>query len=119
MPVPGFPLIRRAPAGALAFAALAFAPIVALAAAPGVTSLVCTNLASHVSWRIQVDLANGTVDSNPARIDGARISWHDRSDGGNYTLDRKSGALTVIVPSSTGGYFLHDRCEVAPLKAGT
>jgi hypothetical protein len=119
MAFPGFPFIRQAPAGAVAIAALAFAPGGALAAAPRVATLVCTNLASHVSWRIQVDLANGTVDSNPARIGGATISWHDRSDGGNYTLDRKSGDLTVIVPSSTGGYSLHDRCAVAPLKAGS
>jgi len=52
------------------------------------------------------------VDSNPARISAAEISWHDATDGGNYTLDRKSGNLTVIVASSTGGYFLRDRCNL-------
>jgi hypothetical protein len=35
-------------------------------------------------------------------------SWHDVTDGGNYTLDRQSGDLTVAL--STGGYFLHERC---------
>jgi hypothetical protein len=51
------------------------------------------------------------VDSNPVRIDDAKISWHDRTDGGNYTLGRKSGKLTVIVASSTGGYYLYDHCK--------
>jgi hypothetical protein len=42
----------------------------------------------------------------------ARVSWHDATDGGNYTLDRKSGELTVVVASSTGGYFLHHHCKL-------
>jgi hypothetical protein len=75
------------------------------------TILTCTNLVSGVSWQIRIDFERNTVDSNPARISGTQISWRDATDGGNYTLDRKSGALTVIVASSTGGYFLHDRCE--------
>jgi hypothetical protein len=33
-------------------------------------------------------------------------------DGWNYTLDRKSGNLTVIIASSTGGNFLYDRCKL-------
>jgi hypothetical protein len=73
--------------------------------------LTCTNLVSHATWQIKVDFAARTVDSNPAQISSAEISWHDATDGGNYTLDRKSGALTVIVASSTGGYFIHDRCQ--------
>ena len=60
----------------------------------------------------QYRLRAATVDSYPAHIDDAKISWHDPTDGGNYTLDRKSGDLTVIVASSTGGYFLHDRCSL-------
>jgi hypothetical protein len=62
-------------------------------------------------WQIKVDFASSTVDSNPAQISSVEISWHDAADGGNYTLDRKSGDLTVIVPSSTGGYFIHHRCS--------
>ena len=54
------------------------------------------------------------MDSNPARISDAKISWHDAKDGGNYTLDRNSGKLTVIVASSTGGYFLYDHCRLKP-----
>jgi len=73
-------------------------------------ALTCTNLVSHATWQIKIDFKANTVDSNPARISRAEISWHDASDGGNYTLDRKSGSLTVIFASSTGGYFIHDRC---------
>jgi len=73
--------------------------------------LACTNLVSQFKWQIKIDFAASTVDSNPAQISSAEISWHDATDGGNYTLDRKSGALTVIFPSSTGGYFIHDRCS--------
>lgn len=80
------------------------------AAAPAAT-VTCTNLVSGVSWRITINFAHSTVDSNPARISGAKISWHDGRDGGNYTLDRKSGKLTVIFASSTGGYFIYDQCR--------
>lgn len=92
-------------------------------ATPSVATALCTNLASGASWQITINFANGTVDSNPARISGAQISWHDAKDGGNYTLERKSGELTVIFASSTGGYFIHDRCllespVVPPKRSG-
>jgi hypothetical protein len=74
------------------------------------TPLTCTNPYSGATWQIKIDYDHGTVDSNPAQISDATIAWHDANDGGNYTLDRKSGKLTVIVASSTGGYFLHDDC---------
>ncbi|HYB58344.1 MAG TPA: hypothetical protein VEK12_19455 [Alphaproteobacteria bacterium] len=76
------------------------------------TAISCANPASGASWQIRIDYDKGTVDSNRALISDATISWHDPTDGGNYTLDRKSGDLTVIVASSTGGYFLHDRCSL-------
>ena len=76
-------------------------------AQPGETAITCTNPASGATWQISIDYDRGTVDSNPARISDAKISWHDAKDGGNYTLDRRSGNLTVIVASSTGGYFLY------------
>ncbi len=79
--------------------------------APVVT---CTNPASGATWQISIDYGRATVDANPAKVSDAEISWHDTKDGGNYTLDRKSGNLTVVVASSTGGYFLHDRCEMPP-----
>jgi hypothetical protein len=80
----------------------------------GERTVTCTNLVSGASWQIKIDFGRGTVDANPARISAAKISWHDMGDGGNYTLDRKSGDLTVIVASSTGGYFLHDHCRLEP-----
>jgi hypothetical protein len=75
-------------------------------------AITCTNPASGVSWQIMIDYRKATVDSNPAKIKEAEISWFDPKDGGNYTLDRKSGNLTASVASSTGGYFRHGRCSL-------
>jgi hypothetical protein len=75
-------------------------------------AVTCTNPASGANWQIRIDYERSTVDSYPASITEGKISWHDASDGGNYTLDRKSGNLTVVVASSTGGYFLYDRCKL-------
>jgi hypothetical protein len=75
------------------------------------TAMTCTNPASGASWRIVIDYGRASVDANPARITAAEISWFDPKDGGNYTLDRSSGNLTVSVASSTGGYFRHSRCS--------
>jgi hypothetical protein len=81
---------------------------------PYALMITCTNPASGASWQISVDYDRATVDSYPAQVSDAAISWHDAKDGGNYTLDRRSGILTVIVASSTGGYFLHDHCRLPP-----
>ena len=88
--------------------------VAALSAEPprGETAITCTNLASGTNWQIKVDYDKGTVDSNPASISAGQIAWHDAADGGNYTLDRKSAKLTVVVASSTGGYFLYHRCQL-------
>jgi hypothetical protein len=110
---------RRPAAGLAAIIVGAAAATVAGAAPHAVTTLVCTNPAGHVSWQIRIDFDRGTVDSNPARISQAKISWHDGTDRGNYTLDRKSGDLTVVLASSTGGYFLHDHCTLKPLQPGS
>lgn len=96
-------------AGLLGFAAAA-------AAQPVATVMRCTNPASGATWQIRIDFVQRTVDANAARISDDQIAWHDAKDGGNYTLDRKTGRLTVIIASSTGGYFLYDRCT--PDKAG-
>jgi hypothetical protein len=88
------------------------APAIAGEARHGEAAITCTNVASGTSWQIRVDYDKGTVDSNPARISDSEISWHDTTDGGNYTLDRKSEKLTVIVASSTGGYSLFHRCKL-------
>jgi hypothetical protein len=95
-----------------ALAAFIAAPAAAAPAQPAEAAITCTNPTSGTSWQIRIDYQKGTVDSNPARITEAEITWHDASDGGNYTLDRKSGNLTVIVASATGGYFLYHRCRL-------
>lgn len=84
----------------------------ARAATPSPSAITCTNPASGATWQIKVDYANSTVDANAARISDSKISWHDAKDGGNYTLDRKTGALTFVAGSSTGGYFINDRCSL-------
>jgi hypothetical protein len=73
----------------------------------------CTNPASGAQWQIRIDYGRHTVDSHPARFSDAEIYWHDARENTDYTLDRKSGNLTVVVPSSTGGYFIHDNCKLA------
>jgi hypothetical protein len=79
----------------------------------GEVATTCSNLASGASWQIKIGSDKDTVDSYPARInDGRPNSRHDPTDGGNYTLDRKSGELTVVFASSTGGYFPHHRCKL-------
>lgn len=76
------------------------------------TAVTCTNPVSGASWQIVIDYRRATVDSNPANITRADISWFDPKDGGNYTLDRETGNLTASVASSTGGYFRHNRCNL-------
>jgi len=78
----------------------------------GATAVTCTNPVSGASWRIMIDYSKATVDSYRAKISDTKISWFDPQDGGNYTLDRKSGDLTASVASSTGGYFRHSRCSL-------
>ena len=92
------------------------APAAPLDGQPGgsAPSVTCTNPYSGASWQISIDFDRATVDANPAQVSEAEISWHDPKDGGNYTLDRRSGNLTVVVASSTGGYFLYDHCRLPP-----
>ena len=78
----------------------------------GEVAITCTNPFSGARWEIRIDYARSTVDSNPARISDAEITWRDAKDGWHYKLDRKSGNLTVILASATGGNFLHDRCKL-------
>jgi hypothetical protein len=105
-------LTQRRTAAIAALAAVIAVRAINAGAQAGETAITCTNLTSGSTWQIRIDYQRGTVDSNPARITDAKISWHDAMDGGNYTLDRKSGNLTVIVASSTGGYFLYHRCRL-------
>jgi hypothetical protein len=78
----------------------------------GAKSVTCTNKISGASWQISIDYDHSTVDSIPASISDAVISWHT-GDGQNFKLDRKSGDLTVTLASSTGGSFLYDSCKLA------
>jgi hypothetical protein len=76
----------------------------------GEAAITCTNTSSGASWQIKVNYDQSTVDAYPASFSDAEIKW--KTPGGeNYKLDRKSGNLTVVVASSTGGYFLYDRCK--------
>lgn len=76
--------------------------------------VTCTNPASGTTWQITIDFDHATVDTNPAKVSDAQVAWRDAKDLWNYTLDRKTGELTIIVASSTGGYFLHDTCKLPP-----
>jgi hypothetical protein len=104
--------LARARAGAIvAPAGFAIFALGGAVEADGI-SVTCTNPYSGVSWPISIDYDRKTVDANPASITEREISWRDAKDGWNYTLDRKSGALTVILASATGGNFLFDRCRI-------
>lgn len=106
---PLLPSLRSVAAGIV----IATAPIAgAFAAAASETAITCTNPASGATWQIKVDYANSTVDTNAASISDSKISWHDGKENGNYTLDRKTGTLIFTGPSSTGGYFISDRCSL-------
>jgi len=104
-------MLRTRPTGVGLALSLIASTISPADAQQGEAKMTCTNLASGASWQIRIDYDGRTVDLNPAHISDATISWHDAKDGGNYTLDRKSGNLTVILASSTGGSFLYDRCR--------
>lgn len=100
---------------ALFLAMLAAAPAALSAAAQaqgGNRVITCSNPASGASWQITIDFERQTVDSYAATIDDSTIAWRDPRDLGSYTLDRKSGNLTVVIASSTGGYFIHDQCKL-------
>jgi hypothetical protein len=88
------------------------APAAGAEARHGETAITCTNPISGATWQISIDYDRSTVDSNPARFSDSQIWWKAAADGGNYTLDRKTGNLTVVMASSTGGSFLYDRCKL-------
>jgi len=79
---------------------------------PPTSIVTCVNPSSGTTWEINIDYDRATVDDNPASVSASEISWRDRRDRWNYTLDRKTGQLTVIVASSTGGYTQFDRCKL-------
>jgi hypothetical protein len=75
------------------------------------THLRCTNPASGASWELVVDHDRRLVDSYPASIGEKWISWFDPTDRGYFDLERTTGELQVRHASSTGGYYLFDKCE--------
>ncbi len=77
----------------------------------GEVAITCSNVASGASFQIRIDYGRSTVDTHPAEISAGKISWRDENRW-NYTLDRKSGNLTIVLASSTGGSFLYDRCKL-------
>lgn len=97
---------------------LLYATITAIAgigcatAADGPSILTCMNTVSHAPIQIRIDFMKHTVNSDPAQIGGAAITWHDDKEHANYTLNRKTGMLDAVIPSSTGGYFLHYQCNL-------
>jgi hypothetical protein len=97
-------------AGIAVFAALSMSGARSEDAPHGTSVLSCTNNSSGFNWKMKVDYDHSTVDAFPAKISATEMSWHTPG-GENYKLDRKTGNLTVIVASSTGGSFLYDRCK--------
>ena len=86
------------------------APAVSAEPQHGERAITCMNKSSGTTWQIKVDYDHSTVDMNPASISDAKIAWRDANDGCNYTLDLKSGDLTVILASSMGGNSSFHRC---------
>ena len=103
---------RLLPAGIAGLAACLATSTINCDAQESETAITCVNPVSGTSWQIVIDYGKATVDSNPAEITRAGISWFDPKDRGNYRLDRESGDLTASVASSTGGYFRHLRCRL-------
>lgn len=106
------PLMRPLPTGCATIAVALLLYASTARAQADERAITCTNLASGASWQIKIDYAKSAVDANAANISDATITWHDAKDGGNYTLDRKTGKLIVIIASSTGGYFVYDQCKL-------
>jgi hypothetical protein len=92
---------------ALGFAVPAFGDI-----QHGDAAITCMNKASGTTWQIKVDYDHSTVDANPATISTSQIKWRDAKDGWRYTLDLKSGDLTVVLASSMGGNMYFHRCLI-------
>ncbi|MDE2166176.1 MAG: hypothetical protein KGJ66_07550 [Alphaproteobacteria bacterium] len=104
-----FNSLRMAVMGGLLAGGLAFAA--SAGAQPAPAAMTCTNPASGTTWQIKIDYGRRTVDGYPADIGDAEISWFDAKDNGTYTLERKTGKLSFVAASSTGGYFLFDQCR--------
>jgi hypothetical protein len=105
------PMILTLLAAGIGVLAGVTAPVSGAEPQSGDVAITCTNVASGASFQIRIDYSRSTVDAHPAEISTGKISWRDENRW-NYTLDRKSGNLTIILASSTGGSFLYDRCKL-------
>jgi hypothetical protein len=73
----------------------------------------CMNTASGTTWDVKVDYDHATADSYPAKITANEIFWKDTKEGGTYSLDRNTFALTFVNSSSMGGYLLFHTCRAS------
>jgi hypothetical protein len=87
-------------------------PVPGTAAEAQATAVTCSNPVSGAHWQIMIDYQKSTVDSYPADITVAQISWFDPKDGGYYSIDRQSGDLVTALGSSTGGWLRHNHCSL-------
>jgi hypothetical protein len=97
----------------MAYLGLAYsfaAPAISLEAEHGERAITCMNKSSGTTWQIKVDYDQKTVDSNPASISDTKIAWRNAKDGWRYSLDLKTGDLTVVLASSMGGNMYFHRC---------
>jgi hypothetical protein len=76
----------------------------------GTVTYRCTNPASNANWNIAIDFERHVADAYPAGINDTEIAWHNTDDAGNYSLDRRTGRLTIVRASSTGGYMVFAAC---------
>jgi len=96
----------------LTLALVTAAPAISDEAQRGEQAITCMNKFSGTTWQIKVDFDHNTVDANPATITDYKIAWRDANDGWRYTLDRKTGDLTVVLASSMGGNMYFHRCQL-------
>ena len=78
----------------------------------GETAITCTNPASGATWQIRIDYDRSTVDSYPAHISDAEISWRDDEWRELHGLTANREILRSCSRRATGGYFLHHRCKL-------
>ena len=74
------------------------------------TLVHCVNPASGTRWDLVIDPGRGLVGGFAAQVGPREVDWVDPTDQSHYSLDRRSGTLSMTRPSSTGGYTNLDRC---------
>lgn len=107
---------RALAAGIAGLAAGLAVPAINGTAQQTAAAITCTNPISGFSWQILIDYRDATVDTRPAAITPAAITWFDPKDRSYYRLDRQSGNLGATVASSTGGYSRHARCDLETMR---